>query len=169
MGAAAGESRELGFALELTHVAGYEFRVRFDWPGVPGLTLDEPAPLGAERGPNASRLLAAAVANCLSASLLFCLNKSRAAPRGLRTTVQGTLARNAAGRLRVAQVDVTLHVDEEPAADAKLARCSELFEDFCVVTQSVRQGFPIRVRVANARGETIYQDDAQEVRKDGSI
>lgn len=56
--------------LNLEHVQGYEFRLTFDWPDLPDLLLNEPAPLGA----GASRLLAAAVANCLSASLLFCLN-----------------------------------------------------------------------------------------------
>ena len=61
-------AEEQTFTLNLEHVQDYEFRLKFDWPDVPDLKLDEPAPLGANKGPNAARLLAASVANCLSAS-----------------------------------------------------------------------------------------------------
>ncbi|MHB8534242.1 MAG: OsmC family protein [Sulfuricaulis sp.] len=146
------------FTLEMEHIQGYEFRLKFDWPDVPDLSLDEPAPLGANAGPNASRLLAASVANCLSASLLFCLNKAHAAPRGLKAAVTGTLARNDKGRLRIEKVDVAITLEENPDAPARLERCAGLFEDYCVVTQSVRRGIPVRVRILNGAGETLYRD-----------
>jgi len=149
---------EQTFTLKLEHVQGYEFRLIFDWPEVPDLELDEPAPLGASKGPNAARLLAASVANCLSASLLFCLNKARAAPRGMETRVTGTLARNEKGRLRIEKVDVAITLEEGPDTPARLERCAGLFEDYCVVTQSVRRGIPVRVKVLSGAGETLYQD-----------
>ncbi len=52
---------------------GYRFGVDFQMDGVPALVMDEPAPLGTGDGPDAARMLAAAIASCLSASALFCL------------------------------------------------------------------------------------------------
>ena len=63
-------------SLKLQH--GYEFLAAFEkFPDVAPVLLDEPPPLGASHGPNASALLGAAVGNCLAASLLFCLRRSR--------------------------------------------------------------------------------------------
>lgn len=141
---------ESRFALELTLREGYEFAVDFGQEGVPDLTVDEPAPLGGGRGPNPARLLAAAVGNCLAASLLYCLRKSRIDVGGLRATVEGTLARNERGRLRLGELRVQLAVDVPPQERERMGRCVELFEDFCIVTESVRQGLPVTVEVATA-------------------
>ena len=49
-------------------------------------------------------------------------------------------------RLRVGAVEVTIH--PQVAADAEpLMKCLGTFEDFCMVTQSVRQGIDVKVRV----------------------
>jgi len=61
--------------LTLEQQDGYAFRVMFDDTALAPLLADEPAPLDRDRGPNPPRLLLAAVANCLAASLLFALRK----------------------------------------------------------------------------------------------
>jgi len=40
--------------------------------------MDEPEPMGGNSGPNACKVLAATIGNCLTASLLFCLQKAMA-------------------------------------------------------------------------------------------
>src|SRR5215471_17931238 len=60
-----------GFSVTLTLRDGYAFGADFEQDGIPELLFDEPRPLGAETGPTALLVLAAAVANCLAASLLF--------------------------------------------------------------------------------------------------
>jgi hypothetical protein len=57
-------SDEQLFELTLEQVEDYEFRVRFDGTPIPDLITDETSPLGEDKGPNPSRLLAAGVANC---------------------------------------------------------------------------------------------------------
>jgi organic hydroperoxide reductase OsmC/OhrA len=57
------------------------------------------------------------------------------------------IVRNDARRLRVGKVSVTLHTGLA-ADDPALAGCLATFEDFCIVTQSVRQGIDVTVQVA---------------------
>jgi uncharacterized OsmC-like protein len=70
-------------SVRLTQAQDYQFDVDFGTPG-PLLRADEPAPLGQGTGPSPEQLLAAAVGNCLSASLLFALRKFKQAPAILR-------------------------------------------------------------------------------------
>lgn len=135
------------FALSMERQERFRFDVTFDRAGWPVLRLDEPSPLGDDSAPNASRVLGAAVGNCLAASLLFCLEKARVPVRGMRAEVSGQMGRNAKGRLRIAGIQVVLRPTVEGVAAERLARCLELFEDFCVVTQSVRDGIAVQVSV----------------------
>jgi uncharacterized OsmC-like protein len=129
---------------------GYQFLVDFQHEGVAALLLDEPEPLGEGRGPNAARMLAAAVGNCLSASALFCMRKARVDVRGMRTTVHASLVRTGRGRLRVGAIRVQINPEVASADLDRIGRCLELFEDYCVVTQSVRDGLNVAVEVQPA-------------------
>ena len=137
------------FTLSVEQVDNFEFRVRFDKEQYAELTMDEPPPLGRDSAPNPARILAAAIGNCLSASLVFCLKRRGFMTDGLRSTLKVELTRNANKRLRVGRVDVTLHVPDAVPQEA-LDACLSSFEDFCVVTQSVREGLDVGVNVVRA-------------------
>lgn len=134
------------FDLHIEQINGYEFRVKFDKPHHPELIVDEPPPLGQDAGPNPARLLAAAVGDCLSASLLFCLSRGGVTVSDLKSDVHVELVRNEQRRLRIGRIDVKLK-PRLPEHAEKLTKCMESFEDFCIVTQSVRQGIAINVAV----------------------
>ena len=89
-----------------------------------------------------------AVGNCLGASLLFCLRKARIEINGLRATVDASPVRNDRGRLRIGEVRVMLAAQVEPEHRERMGRCLEVFEDFCIVTESVRHGISVVVDVA---------------------
>lgn len=134
------------FSARLTHRGGYQFDVAFD-DVERTLHLDEMPPLGEAAGPNPARLLASALGHCLSASFLYCVGRQRIAVSSMETAVEGTMVRNENGRLRIGELRVKLAPRFESAEQARLARCLDLFEDFCVVTQSVRQGIAVSVNV----------------------
>jgi uncharacterized OsmC-like protein len=133
------------FDLTLEQLEGYEFKVGFDKPWAEWHT-DEPPPLGRDAGPNPARVLALSIANCLSASLVFCLSKKGEKVTGVKSKVHVEIARNEQKRLRISSVNVTI---QAPVArdSAALMACLDTFEDFCTVTQSVRDGLDVKVNV----------------------
>jgi uncharacterized OsmC-like protein len=135
------------FEVTLELRSGYEFQVDFHDESVQTLIVDEPPPVGEGHGPNPARLLAASVADCLAASLLFCLRRARIDVQGLRATVRGTIVRNERGRLRIGALDVSIRPEVAPDDRDRMGRCLDIFEDFCIVTQSVRDGFDVKVNV----------------------
>ncbi|HRN61999.1 MAG TPA: OsmC family protein [Luteimonas sp.] len=140
----------------------YAFRIAFEGTELEPLLSDEPSPLGADRGPNPARLLLASVGNCLVASLLFALRKQRNTPAPLRAEVNALPVRNEHGRWRIASAQVTLHLPGHNADYKALDRVFAQFEDFCVVTQSVRQGIDVDVSVVDGEGRVLYGDKSFE-------
>lgn len=135
------------FSVTVNRTGNYRFQAEFDQTDLPPLLLDEFPPLGEGEGPNPARLLAAAVGHCLAASLVFCLQKGRVPVDDVRVRVVGTYARNAGGRLRIGKLQVVVEPDIDPDDQIRFHRCAGLFEDFCLVTQSVREGFPVEVEI----------------------
>ncbi|MEL1264802.1 OsmC family protein [Pseudoxanthomonas putridarboris] len=142
--------------LTLEQEDDYAFRIRFDETDIPDLLTDEPAPLGAGAGPNPTRLLLSAVANCLSASLLFALRKFKNTPGRLVTTATAELVRNEQGRLRVGHIHADVRLAEAGTAHQSLERILAQFENFCVVTESVRSGIEVSVSITDAEGVQLH-------------
>lgn len=129
-------------------LGGYRFKIDFPGTKSEGFVMDEPAPLGNLDGPNASLVLAASVANCLSASLLFCLSKSKIGVEDIETEAEPRSERNEQGYWRVKHVEVSIKAKlREPADRNRVSRCLEIFENYCVVTGAVRSGIGVDVKV----------------------
>lgn len=141
-------SETRNYKVDLRFVRGYEFVATFpEEKAFPPIVFDEPTPLGEGTGPNAAAVLAAAVGNCLAASFAFCLRKARVEPVDLTAAVIARVARNEHGRFRISSIDVELTPEVKDSDQARLERCERLFEDFCVVTESVRRGIDVNVRL----------------------
>ncbi len=66
---------------------------------------------------------------------------------GMETRVHGRIVRNEKGRFRVAELGVKLMAEIPPEDQARVDRCLKVFEDFCIVSASVRKGIDINVEV----------------------
>jgi uncharacterized OsmC-like protein len=99
-------------------------------------------------GPNPSRLLGLALLGCLSASFIFCLKKKRLTLDDLNATAELTIARNKKGFWRVMKVDVDINITiSDPATRKRADQCKKMFEQYCVVTQAVREGINVEVNL----------------------
>jgi len=137
--------------VELQQHSDYQFRIHFG-ATIPPLFGDEPPPLGQGAGPTPAQMLAAAVGNCLSDSLLFALRKFKQAPEPIRCQLQAEVGRSPEGRMRVLHMQATLHLGVPRSQLQHLDRVLDQFESFCTVTQSVRAAIPITVQVLDADG-----------------
>lgn len=135
----------------LTRQSGYQFLIDFGLD-TSALFSDEPAPLGQGSGPAPNHMLLAAVANCLSASLVFALGKFKQDPGPLKVTATATMGRNENNRLRIQGIQVHLELQKAGADLEHLDRVLAQFEEFCTVSMSVRQGIAIDVRVSDVNG-----------------
>ena len=145
---------ETSIHVQLHQKQDYQFDIHFGGE-IPVVLGDEPAPLGAGQGPSPVQLLAAAVGNCLSDSLLFALRKFKQAPEPIRCDVHAEVGRNAEGRLRVLEIKAILTLGAPAASLAHLDRVLGQFESYCTVTQSVSQGIAVSVEVLDALGARL--------------
>ena len=101
------------------------------------------------------QLLATAVGNCLSDSLIFALRKFKQSADPINCRVQAQVGRNAEGRLRVLRIDATIKLGAPAARLEHLDRVLTQFEAFCTVTQSVGTGIEVTTQVFDADGVQV--------------
>ncbi len=99
-------------------------------------------------GPNPSRMLGMAILGCLSASFIFCLKKRNLSVDDLKAEAEVTIARNQKGFWRVKKIDVNIDVKiDDPETRKRADQCRKMFEQYCVVTQAVREGIDVEVNL----------------------
>jgi uncharacterized OsmC-like protein len=106
-------------------------------------------------GPNPSRMLALAVLGCLSASFIFCLKKRDFKVEDFLAEAEVTIARNEKGFLRIKRIDVIVEPKiRDPETLKRAKQCLKetkdgvsFFEQYCIVTQSVRYGIEVNVNI----------------------
>jgi organic hydroperoxide reductase OsmC/OhrA len=133
-----------------------KYRVMAEFPevsGTPSLLFDERPPVGDGQGPNAATVLGAAIGDCLSATLMHCLIRAHVDVKALTATVVTRVARNQTGRYRISGIEVELCPTLPPGERAGLERCQAIFQDYCTVTESVREGIPVTVSFTQLASE----------------
>lgn len=141
------EHVEKSTIITLDRKTRYEFVVCVDETS---FVADERPPLGEGHGPSPDALLGAATGSCLASSLLFCLEKAHIPVDTFGARVEVDKVRNERGRIRIGsiRVEIAAHVAEEHRE--RFERCRQLFEDYCIVTESIRHGIPVEVVVATS-------------------
>ena len=137
------------FTISIKKTGPVQFTTTFDKKHYPELLFDEPPEFGGEeKYPDASRVLTAAVASCLSATFTMCLDRARIPVESMETLAKCTITRNEEGYLRITQIDVKLlPIWKLEISRKKKTRCVGIFKKYCIATNAVTNGVPITVDV----------------------
>jgi organic hydroperoxide reductase OsmC/OhrA len=141
--------------VRLKQQADYQFAIYYN-EEKPPIMGDEPPPLGKSEGATPSQLLIAAVANCLSDSLLFALRKFKQNPDPIETIATCEIGRNEQNRLRILSIHVEIHIGVPGESLVNLDRVLAQFKEFCTVSSSVIAGIPVNVFVIDSLKKQLY-------------
>ena len=141
--------------VRLKQQSDYRFAIYYNEERDP-IFGDEPPPLGKSEGATPSQFLIAAVANCLSDSLLFALRKFKQNPEPIETRASCEIGRNQQNRLRILAINVEIHIGVSGATLENLDRVLSQFQDFCTVSSSVSAGIPVNVLVIDSLNQQLY-------------
>ncbi len=143
------EEKEFTYEVNMKKLENYKFIVDFGKKSIPSLLMDETKdiPGGEETGPTASMLMGAAVGNCLSASLVFCLSKKRVNLKNLKTMITLKRKRNDKGYWSISEIVVDLQPEIAEEDRARFDQCVEIFRNYCIVSNSIETGIPLTVNI----------------------
>ncbi|MFX0094320.1 MAG: OsmC family protein, partial [Candidatus Hodarchaeota archaeon] len=136
------------FTIKMKKTGPMQFTTTFD-KDFPELLFDEPVGSGgADKYPNASRILTAAVTNCLCASFTFCAMKSKIPVKEIEAQATCTTDRGDEGYWRIQKIEVKIiPTFGSDAPEKRKERCLDIFQNYCVVSASVKKGIDIKVDV----------------------
>ena len=99
-------------------------------------------------GPNPTKLLASAVLGCISASFIYCLQKRELELESYKAEAETIVTRNEKGFYRVKEINVNLiPKSNDPKVIKRMEQCKKMFEQYCTITQSVRAGIQVNLKV----------------------
>lgn len=113
------------------------------------LYIDEKSEKNSEKlGPSPVKLLGLSVLGCLAASFSFCLQKNNFSLTDLTGNAEVTIARNNKGFWRVNKIDIEIFPQiDSPKMRKRADQCSKFFEQYCIISESLRTGFEVNVKL----------------------
>ena len=134
----------------LTHKNDYRFEVDFN-ESFKGFVSDIEKPSGGSCGPAQTHMLLAAVANCLSVSFLYSLNRSGIDGGNIVTKAMLDICKRD-GVYRVGKINVAITTGKSEEEMNGLGDVLSGFENISAISRSVLEGVPIETHVFDRKG-----------------
>ena len=134
----------------LTHKNDYRFEVDFN-ESFKGFVSDIEKPSGASCGPAQTHMLLAAVANCLSVSFLYSLNRFGIDGGNIVTKAMLDICKRD-GVYRVGKINVAITTGKSEEEMNGLGDVLFGFENISAISRSVLEGVPIETHVFDRKG-----------------
>lgn len=137
-------------SVTLTHKDEYRFEVDFN-ESFKGFVSDIEKPSGESCGPAQSHMLLAAVANCLSVSFLYSLNRLGIDGGNIKTQAMLDIC-NKDGVYRVGKINVAITTEKAEEEMQGVENVLSGFENLSTISRSVLEGVPIETHVFDRKG-----------------
>lgn len=99
-------------------------------------------------GTSPIKLLALSVLGCLAASFSFCLQKKNFTLSDLEGKAGVTISRNENGFWMIKKIDVEIIPKiDTPEMRKRADQCTKFFEQYCIIAESLRNGFKVNVNL----------------------
>ena len=134
----------------LTHKNDYRFEVAFN-ESFKGFVSDIEKPSGGSCGPAQTHMLLAAVANCLSVSFLYSLNRSGIDGGNMVTKAMLYICKRDCV-YRVCKINVAITTGKSEEEMDGLDDVLSGFENISTISRSVLEGVPIETHVFDRKG-----------------
>ena len=134
----------------LTHKNDYRFEVDFN-ETFKGFVSDIEKPSGGSCGPAQTHMLLAAVANCLSVSFLYSLNRSGIDGGNIVTKAMLDICKRD-GVYRVGKINVAITTGKSEEEMNGRGDVLSGFENISAISRSVLEGVPIETHVFDRKG-----------------
>ena len=134
----------------LTHKNDYRFEVDFN-ESFKGFVSDIEKPSGGSCGPAQTHMLLAAVANCLSVSFLYSLNRSGIDGGNMVTKAMLDICKRD-GVYRVGKINVAITTGKSEEEMDGLDDVLSGFENISTISRRVLEGVPIETHVFDRKG-----------------
>ncbi len=115
-----------------------------------GIHVDEPESFqGTNLGPSSVEYMLISIGGCLGSTFAYCLSKNNVKIEKLEIVIDGKLEHvGPKTRLRLVNVDAELRFIPKPGESSeKIDSCVNSFQDHCIVSNSIAQGFSINLNI----------------------
>jgi uncharacterized OsmC-like protein len=116
------------------------------------IDIDEPYAFhGTDLGPSSVEFILIGIGGCLGTTFIYCLQKRQIQLEDLEIIVDGRLSHIGPKRhLRLREVNVNIMFKSKEKSSLKtIEDCKREFQEHCIVTNSLREGFPINISYDN--------------------
>lgn len=137
-------------SVTLTHKKDYRFEVDFN-ESFKGFVSDALKPSGESCGPAQSHMLLAAVANCLSVSLVYSLNRAGIDGGNIVTKAMLDICKKD-GVTRIGKINVAITTEKSEEQMQGMEAVLSGFENISAISRSVLEGIPIETHVFDRKG-----------------
>lgn len=135
--------------VELELLNNEDVKIKFNSESMEDVIIDRSSMPPARRGAEARKLLAAALAECMSSTLFFLLQWAQIECKQFNATAEVVTAKDENNRLCVDHINLTMYLDipNDEKSLKSFERTKTLFKRGCLMSRSLKRGINVEYSI----------------------